>query len=262
MRPPAPNRLLRSLAGFAVSLVLLAAACTSPPIRVSATSAPTTGLSLDVTQTTLLGEVPLSDRPPASLVTTPQGVAARTGDSAATTETGRLGAAAVPNPAGVVLDGDGLGIVSFGAPVEPALGTLIEALGQPVTDTGWIDPFSIYGDCPGSRLRVVEWPGVLAFFGDPEDRYLHRDPSGEHFMSWRLGTFGPDPYMLRTAAGIGVGSTRDQVATAYPAATFIPATADTPPSVILDATDGELAAVFDSGGRIRTLAAGTRCVTR
>lgn len=262
MRPPAPNRLLRFLAGLAVLSVLLAAACTSPPIRVTATSAPTTGLSLDVTPTTLLPEAPRGDRPPASLVTTPQGAATGAGDSAATTEPSRLGAAAVPNPAGVVLDGDGLGIVSFGAPVEPALGVLVDALGQPVTDTGWIDPFSIYGDCPGSRLRVVEWPGVLVFFGDPEDRYLHRHPSGEHFMSWRLGTFGPDPYMLRTAAGIGIGSTRDQVATAYPAATFVPGAAEVPPSVILDATDGELAGEFDSGARIRTLAAGTRCVTR
>ena len=163
---------------------------------------------------------------------------------------------------GVVLDGDGLGIVGFGAPVEPALGTLIEALGQPVADTGWIDPFSIYGDCPGSRLRVVEWPGVLAFFGDPEDRYLHRDPAGEHFMSWRLGTFGPDPYMLRTAAGIGVGSTRDEVAAAYPAATFVPSTAGTPPSVVLETAGGELDGVFDTAGRLWTLTAGTRCATR
>ncbi|WP_419945519.1 hypothetical protein [Candidatus Poriferisodalis sp.] len=262
MRPSVPNRLLRTLAGLAVSSVLPAVACTSPPIRVAATSAPTTALSLEVTQTTLPGEMPRSDRPPASLVTAPQGATTGAGDSTATTEAGRLGAAAVPNPAGVVLDGDGLGIVSFGASVEPALGVLIDALGQPVTDTGWIDPFSIYGDCPGSRLRVVEWPGVLAFFGDPEDGYHYRDPAGEHFMSWHLGTFGPDPYMLRTAAGIGVGSMRDHVAAAYPAATFIPGTADAPPSVILDATDGELAGVFDSGGRIRTLAAGTRCVTR
>lgn len=226
------------------------------------TSAPTTNLSLDVTQTTLLPEAPRSDRPPASLVTTPQGATADAGDSTATTEPERLGAAAVPNPSGVVLDGDGLGIVGFGAPVEPALGTLVDALGQPVADTGWIDPFSIYGDCPGSRLRVVEWPGVLALFGDPEDRYLHRDPAAEHFMSWHLGTFGPDPYMLRTAAGIGVGNTRDQVAAAYPAATFVPSAVDTPPSVVLETPGGELAGVFDSSGRVQTLAAGTRCANR
>ncbi len=258
MRSAAQRCLLRSLAGLAVSSALLAGACTSPPIRVTATTTPATGLSLDVTQTTLQPEAPRRDRPPASLVTAPQGA----DRSAATTEAERLGAAAVPNPRGVVLDGDGLGIVGFGAPVEPALGTLFEALGQPVADTGWIDPFSIYGDCPGSRLRVVEWPGVLAFFGDPEDRYLHRDPAGEHFMSWRLGTFGPDPYMLRTAAGVGVGSTRDEVATAYPAATFVPTTAGTPPSVVLETAGGELDGVFNPGGRLQTLTAGTRCVTR
>lgn len=262
MRSAAQRCLLRSLAGLAVSSALLAGACTSPPIRVTATTAPATPLSLDVTQTTLPPEAPRSDRPPASLVAAPQGADPGASESEAAAETDRLGAAAVPNPRGVVLDGDGLGIVGFGAPVEPALGTLIDALGQPVADTGWIDPFSIYGDCPGSRLRVVEWPGVLAFFGDPEDRYLHRDPAGEHFMSWRLGTFGPDPYMLRTASGIGVGSTRDEVASAYPSATFVPSAADTPPSVVLNTAGGELGGVFDTAGRLRTLSAGTRCATR
>lgn len=262
MRSAVQCSLLRSLASLAVSSALLAGACTSPPIRVTATTASAIPLSLDVTQTTLTPEAPRSDRPPASLVTALQGADRGTGESAAATEDQRLGAAAVPNPRGVVLDGDGLGIVGFGAPVEPALGTLIEALGQPVADTGWIDPFSIYGDCPGSRLRVVEWPGVLAFFGDPEDRYLHRDPAGEHFMSWRLGTFGPDPYMLRTAAGIGVGSTRDEVAAAYPAATFVPSTAGTPPSVVLETAGGDLDGVFDTAGRLWTLTAGTRCATR
>lgn len=253
---------MRSLAGLAVSVALLAGACTSPPIRVTAPTAPTTGLSLDVTQTTLPPETPRGDPPPASLVTAPRGAERDAGASTATTQAERLGAAAVPNPRGVVLDGDGLGIVGFGAPVEPALGALIEALGQPVADTGWIDPFSIYGDCPGSRLRVVEWPGVLAFFGDPEDRFLHRHPDPEHFMSWLLGTFGPDPYLLRTAAGIGVGATRDQVAAAYPAATFIPSAADAPPSVVLGTPGGEISGVFDSAGGIGTLAAGTRCAMR
>lgn len=262
MRSAAQRPRLRSFAGLAVSSALLAGACTSPPIRVTATTAPATPLLLDVTQTTLTPEAPRGDRPPASLVTAPQGANRNAGESAATTEVERLGAAAVPNPRGVVLDGDGLGIVGFGAPAEPALSTLIEALGQPVADTGWIDPFSIYGDCPGSRLRVVEWPGILAFFGDPEDRYLHRDPAAEHFMSWRLGTFGPDPYMLRTAAGIGVGSTRDEVATAYAAATFVPSSAGAPPSVVLETAGGELDGIFDSAGRLRTLTSGTRCATR
>lgn len=262
MRPSAVGRLLRPLAGLAASSALLSAACTSPPMQVLPSAPPTTGLSLDVTQTTLLPQTAQADRPTASLVTAPASATAGTADGTASTDGERLGAAAVPNPAGVVLDGGGLGIVGFGAAVEPALGTLVDAFGQPVADTGWIDPFSIYGDCPGSRLRVVEWPGVLAFFGNPEDRYLHQDPAAEHFMSWRLGTFGPDPYMLRTAAGIGAGSTRDQVAAAYPAATFVPSSAETPPSVILATAGGELVGVFDSSGRIQTLTAGTRCATR
>ncbi len=245
----------RRAAALVVTLTLSAGACTSPPILVAPTSPPATALSLDITQTTLLPEQPSSERPAAVLVTVPSDAAAQT------TASERLGAAAVPNPEGVVLAGDGLGFVSFGAGVQAALGALINSLGQPVADTGWIDTFSIYGDCPGSRLRVVEWPGVLALFGNPEDGYQHRDAADEHFMTWRLGSFGPDPYLLRTAEGIGIGATRSEVAEAYPAATFRPATASEPASVVLATSGGRLTGILDGTGILRSLEAGTRCPT-
>ena len=255
----------RRAAALVVTLALSAGACTSPPILVAPTSPPATALSLDITQTTLLPEQPSSERPAAVLVTVPSdagGAAATSGDEAAqATASERLGAAAVPNPEGVVLAGDGLGFVSFGAGVQAALGALITSLGQPVADTGWIDTFSIYGDCPGSRLRVVEWPGVLALFGNPEDGYQHRDAAEEHFMTWRLGSFGPDPYLLRTAEGIGIGATRSEVAEAYPAATFRPATASEPASVVLATSGGRLTGILDGTGILRSLEAGTRCPT-
>ncbi|WP_420624465.1 hypothetical protein [Candidatus Poriferisodalis sp.] len=243
------------VAALVVTLALSAGACTSPPILVAPTSPPATALSLDITQTTLLPEQASSERPAAVLVTVPSDAAAQTSTSE------RLGAAAIPNPEGVVLAGDGLGLVSFGAGVQAALGALITSLGQPVTDTGWIDTFSIYGDCPGSRLRVVEWPGVLALFGNPEDGYQHRDAGEEHFMTWRLGSFGPDPYLLRTAEGIGIGATRSEVAEAYPAATFRPATASEPASVLLATSGGRLTGILDGTGILRSLEAGTRCPT-
>lgn len=248
---------------IAVVLAAAAGACTGPPLRVAPTPPSTIALSLDVTATTLLPSQASSERPAAVLVTAPadDGAAASGEDVAAAAAPLRLGAAAVPHPEGVVLAGDGLGLVSFGADARAALGMLADALGQPVADSGWIDTFSIYGDCPGSRLRAVEWPGVLALFGDPEDGYQHRDAADEHFMTWRLGTFGPDPYMLRTAEGIGVGATRAEVAEAYPAATFRPATAGEPASVLLATSGGRLTGIFDEAGVLGSLAAGTRCPT-
>lgn len=251
----------RRAAAIAVALAATAAACTGPPLRVTSTPPSSIALSRDVTATTLLPSQASSERPAAVLVTTPaDGGAPAPGEGvAATTAPLRLGGAAVPHPEGVVLAGDGLGLVSFGTDPQAALGVLTAALGQPVADSGWIDTFSIYGNCPGSRLRAVEWPGVLALFGDPEDGYQHRDAADEHFMTWRLGSFGPDPYMLRTAEGIGVGAARAKVAEAYPAATFRPATAGEPASVVLATSGGELVGVFDDAGVLGSLEAGTRC---
>ena len=194
------------------------------------------------------------------LVTAPAGSDAGISTDAAATTTVplRLGAAAVPRPEGVVLASDGLGLVPFGTDALTALDVLTGALGQPVADSGWTDTFSIYGDCPGSRLRAVEWPGFLALFGNADDGYQHRDSGEEHFMTWRLGAFGPDPYMLQTAEGIGVGAGRAEVAEAYPAATFRPATASEPASVSL-ATSGRLVGAFDEAGVLQSLEAGTRC---
>lgn len=251
------TRIRRRTAALVVMLAVSAGACTSPPLQVAPTTASTIALSLDVTATTLVPSQPSSERPAAVLVTAPEASNAAT----ASTAPARLGAAAVPNPEGVVLAGNGLGLVSFGAGVQAALGVLIDALGQPVADSGWIDTFSIYGDCPGSRLRVVEWPGVLAMFGNAEDGNRQRDAGDEHFMTWRLGSFGPDPYLLRTGEGVGIGSTRAEVAEAYPAATFRPATAAEDASVSLATSGGRIAGVFDAAGTLRLLEAGTRCPT-
>ena len=251
----------RRAAAIIVALAATVAACTGPPLRVSSTPPSSIALSRDVTATTLLPSQASPERPTAVLITAPAdgGESAPGEAAAATTAPLRLGGAAVPHPEGVVLAGDGLGLVSFGTDVQAALGVLTAALGQPVADTGWIDTFSIYGDCPGSRLRAVEWPGVLALFGDAEDGYQHRDAGDEHFMTWRLGAFGPDPYMLRTAEGIGVGAGRAEVAEAYPAATFHPASDGQPASVSLATSGGELVGIFGEAGVLELLEAGTRC---
>ena len=248
-------------AAVAVVLAVAAGACTGPPLRVAPTPPSTSALSLDITATTLLPSQTSSERPAAVLVTAPAGGDAGTSADAAsaTTAPERLGGAAVPRPEGVVLASDGLGLVPFGTDAQTALDALTVALGQPVADSGWTDTFSIYGDCPGSRLRAVEWPGLLALFGNAEDGYQHRDAGDEHFMTWRLGAFGPDPYMLQTAEGIGVGAGRAEVAEAYPAATFHPATASEPASVSLATSGGRLVGVFDEAGFLRLLEAGTRC---
>ena len=259
---------LRDAVILAGALALAISACTSPPIRVELIAPTTIVLSQEVTQTTLLPQLLSAQPPAASAVTIAPDGAGSDGDAAAnenqspvsvSTAPERLGSAAVPHPEGVVLEGDGLGIVTFGTNVTAALSRLTDALGQPIADSGWTDAFGIYGACPGSRLRGVEWPGMLALFGNAEDGYQHRDADDEHFMSWRLGWIGPDPYLLRTSGDVGVGSSRGEVAEAYQAATFGPAAPGVPASVVIAADRGELRGVFDDSGTLRTLEAGVAC---
>lgn len=253
---------------LAIALAFGIASCTSPPIRVLSSAPTTTGLPLEVTETTVLPERPSVEQPAAALVTS-----AATGSgtteldaqaSRATTSTApeRFGAAAIPNPEGVVLASDGLGIATFGMNVPTAMRRLEDALGRPVTDSGWIDAYSIYGACDGNRLRGVEWPGLLVLFGNADDGYLHRDADDEHFMTWRLGWQGPDPYLLGTSEEIGIGSTRAEVAEAYPSATFEPASAGAPPSVAIPVDGGELRATFNDTGALASIEAGAVCAQR
>ena len=252
----------------AVLLAAALSACTSPPIRVLPATSTTFELPQEVTQSTLLPEPNTTEAPAASLVTIAPDGAGDAGNAAlgevssgtpADTEPARLGDAAVPHPEGVVLDAEGLGIATFGMNVTAALSRLTDALGQPIADGGWTDAFGLYGDCPGSRLRGVEWPGVLVLFGNAEDGYQFRDADDEHFMAWRLGWIGPDPYLLRTSEGIGVGSTRNEVAHAYPTASFQPAGVGIPATVVIGANGGQLRGVFDDSGTLRTLEAGVVC---
>ncbi len=161
-------------------------------------------------------------------------------------------------PDGLVLLGDGLGPLAFGASPESAIEFLTAALGQPMADSGWTDSFSVYGTCPGSQVRGVEWPGFLALFGDAEDDY---SSDGErHFMSWTLGWFGPDPFGIQTSEGIGIGAARDAIAEAYLSAVFQPAEEPFPARVVIGTDRGDIHGTFDERAvQIVSLSAGTAC---
>lgn len=96
-----------------------------------------------------------------------------------------------PEPGGdVELLGDGVGttdgFIAFGDSFDDASARLRAALGEPDTDTGPIETFSVYGTCPGSELRVLEYDGgaFLFYFGDDSEF-----ASGElHLYAWQVGS--------------------------------------------------------------------------
>ena len=153
---------------------------------------------------------------------------------------------------------DGLGPLEFGVSPDAAIEFLSAALGTPMADSGWTDSFSVYGTCPGTEVRGVEWPGFLALFGDADDAYS--SGGQRHFMAWTVGWFGPDPFGMQTLDGIGVGDSRDDVANTYLSAVFNAASDPFPASVDITTDRGDLYGTFDDDARLLTsLSAGTAC---
>jgi len=120
--------------------------------------------------------------------------------------------AAVPAGAGVVPSREGLGVAALGQDADEALAALEAAMGRPNTVTRWLPPeHSLWGRCPGKRVRGAKWGDLWVLFG--EDTPLGE---GRYLFGWMLGQAGVSGATgLRTAEGIGIGSTVAELRAAY-----------------------------------------------
>lgn len=115
----------------------------------------------------------------------------------------------------LVLRSDGIGDARFGVAPDGVIDYVTAMLGDPDRDTGWIDSFSEFGNCPGTEVRGVEWGNLRLLFGDESS-----DASGRrHFFAWQ---YGPpvestiEPLGPATDGGITVGSTVRDLLKVYP----------------------------------------------
>lgn len=118
----------------------------------------------------------------------------------------------------LLLRRDGIGDVRFGVDPEAALTYLRERLGPPDEDSGYVDAFSEFGNCPGTRVRGVRWGDLLLLFGDESTVAEGR----LHFFSWTYGPAGAggiEPAALKAEGGIAIGSTVSTILKAFPQAT-------------------------------------------
>lgn len=118
----------------------------------------------------------------------------------------------------LLLRRDGIGDVRFGVDPEAVLTYLKAQLGAPDEDSGYVNAYSEFGDCSGTRVRGVRWGDLLLLFGDQSTVAEGR----LHFFSWRYGPAGPggaQPAGLKAEGGITLGTTVTEILQTFPQTT-------------------------------------------
>lgn len=156
---------------------------------------------------------PLPTSPTTTVATTsaPSAASTTSSPSSSTTST----SSSVPGPTDLRLWSGGLGDVRFGVDPEGVISFIKKRLGPPDEDSGYVDSYSEFGSCPGTRVRGVRWGDLLLLFGDESTVADGR----LHFYSWKYGPATGatiDPPGLKTDAGIGLGSTVADLRRLYP----------------------------------------------
>lgn len=203
------------------STTIAALVTTSAP---APTSAPTT-----------TGAAPTTAAPTTSLATSTTVAATSTTTAASTT---------VPAAAALVLRQDGLGDAMFGADPDEVVAYVRSILGPPTADSGWADPLTTFGICPGTEVRGVTWGDLQLLFSDDSVVLSGR----RHFFNYIYGPpYGPtaDPSGMRTDRGIGIGSTVGELRAAHPEVQVYPEEIYGPFYVVNENLTGFLTGVTD-----------------
>lgn len=155
------------------------------------------------------------------------------------------------------LRSDGLGSVRFGVEPEGVIDYVASLLGDPDSDTGYIDSFSEFGTCPGTEVRGVRWGDLALLFGDESDF----DSGRRHFYQWQYGPQTRTPLRPNgplTDGGIGLGSTVADVRAVYPDVVIFDDEIFGPGFELEPLLWGTLTDDVDSG-RVIALVGGTPC---
>jgi len=208
------RRIVAGLAG-AVALVFIAVGILALANRASDTT--TTSQPMAITSTTTTTTAVTAPPLPTTTTTTTTTTEATTSTTDSTTTTSTSTTTTTPADV-LILGSESIDGILFGTDAEAAIGAFQEVLGAPSSDTGWVPPVDdsgsqVYGPCPGTEIRVIDWPNLTALFTNGATAW---GPEGtRHFFHYSYFTYGIDTLGLRTAAGVGLGATADDLRNAY-----------------------------------------------
>ena len=189
--------------------------------------------------TTTIASPVTTAAPATTLAPTTTAVTSTTVGASTTTAT------SVQAAATLVLSDTGLGDAAFGADPDEVVSYVRSILGPPTRDSGWVDPLQTFGVCPGNEVRGVTWHDLQLLFSD-ESIVLN---GRRHFFNYVYGpasgsTVLPDG--MRTANGIGIGSSVADLRAAYPDAQVYPEEIFGPYFVVNENFTGFLTGVTDA----------------
>lgn len=105
----------------------------------------------------------------------------------------------------LLLRPDGVDDLDFGDAADAVLTVFETRLGEPDSDTGWVDQMENYGVCLGDEVRFVRWGSFQAFFTDGPSEWA---PAGvRHFASYtQAAVFDGEVVEMVTEEGLSLGS--------------------------------------------------------
>lgn len=163
----------------------------------------------------------------------------------------------VVNATGLVLQANGLEVLTFGASPEAVIPRLTSMIGTPTKDTGWIKSSEYSGPlCPGEKIRVVEWNRLRAYFGDTVF-------GTQKFFQWeyvKTGTGTQSP-IIATEKGVTLDMTKAEVLALYAQAQFFSQPQNREYMHLVaynNATHAYLGGMLE-GGKVKQLNGGIQC---
>ena len=146
----------------------------------------------------------------------------------------------------------------FGTDPTEVVAYVSSILGKPTADSGWADPVTLFGVCPGNEARTVTWGDLTMLFSDDTPV----QPGRRHFFSYVIGPpLGStvQPAGMRTPEGIGVGSTVGELRFTYPnVELYQDDTSAAAEFAVPDGVTGFLSGTADTD-LVRAIVGGTAC---